>query len=92
MNSLPWVWATDYYQGKLHFMDREPRGPKRWYKREYKRAQIAAALKKVDGLIDDYRKERRESKRLSWVESIVQEFCGDQLSQPFVRTRRMPKM
>lgn len=92
MNSLPWVWANDYYRGKHHFMDREPRGPKRWYKREFRRAQIAAALKRVDGLVEDYRKERRDAKRLSWVEEVALEFCGEQLASPYVRKRILPKM
>jgi hypothetical protein len=92
MNSLPWVWANDYYRGKQHFMDREPRGPKRWYKREFRRAQIAAALKRVDSLVEDYRKERREAKRLSWVETVALEFCGEQLAAPYISQRRIPKM
>eukprot|EP00928_Gymnodinium_smaydae_P028026 TRINITY_DN21489_c0_g1_i1.p1 TRINITY_DN21489_c0_g1~~TRINITY_DN21489_c0_g1_i1.p1 ORF type:complete len:381 (-),score=62.44 TRINITY_DN21489_c0_g1_i1:31-1077(-) len=92
MNSLPWVWATDYFMPKQHFMDREPRGPKRWYKREFRRAQIAAALKRADSLVEDYRKERRDAKRLSWVETVALEFCGDQLAGPFVRQRRLPKL
>lgn len=92
MNSLPWVWATDYFQGKEHFMDREPRGLKRWYKREYRKAQIAEALKRADDMIEEYRKERRQVKRLSWVETIVMEFGGDQLAAPYVRQRKLPKM
>jgi len=92
MNSLPWVWSNDYFQGKQHFMDREPRGLKRWYKREYRKAQISEALKRADTMIEEYRKERREVKRLSWVESIVLEFAGDQMAAPYVRQRRLPKM
>ncbi|CAJ1429916.1 unnamed protein product [Effrenium voratum] len=92
LNSLPWVWSDDYYQGKLHIHDREPRGLKRWYKSEYRKAQIAEALKHADTMIEDYRKERREAKRLSWVESIVKEFAGDQLSAPYVRQQKKPKM
>jgi len=92
MNSLPWVWATDYFQGKEHFMDREPRGLKRWYKREYRKAQIAEALKRADDMIEDYRKERRQVKRLSWVETIVMEFGGDQMAAPYVRQRKLPKL
>eukprot|EP00933_Yihiella_yeosuensis_P009066 TRINITY_DN114850_c0_g1_i1.p1 TRINITY_DN114850_c0_g1~~TRINITY_DN114850_c0_g1_i1.p1 ORF type:complete len:329 (+),score=52.07 TRINITY_DN114850_c0_g1_i1:132-1118(+) len=92
MNSLPWVWSNDYFQGKQHFMDREPRGLKRWYKREFRKAQVAEALKRADQMIEEYRKERREVKRLSWVETIVLEFGGDQLAAPYVRQRRLPKM
>mmetsp|Transcript_123160 Transcript_123160/g.217084 ORF Transcript_123160/g.217084 Transcript_123160/m.217084 type:complete len:345 (+) Transcript_123160:74-1108(+) len=92
MNSLPWVWANDYYMGKQHFMDREPRGLRRWYKRDFRKAKIAEALKRADGLIEEYRKERREAKRLSWVEQLVLEFAGDQLAAPYVRQRRLPKM
>jgi len=92
MNSLPWVWANDYYQGKIHFMDREPHGPRRWYKKEFKKMQIAEALKRADSLIEEYRKERREAKRLSWVEDMVLEFAGEQMSSPYIRQRRLPKM
>lgn len=92
MNSLPWVWAIDYFQGKLHFMDREPLGPKRWYKKEFKKAAVAEALRRADTMIEEYRKERREVKRLSWVETITLEFAGEQLAAPFVRQRRLPKM
>lgn len=91
MNGLPWVWANDYFMGKLHFMDREPRGPRRWYKKEFRKAQVAEALKRADAMIEDYRKERREAKRLSWVEITALEFAGEQLAAPFVRERRMPK-
>lgn len=92
MNSLPWVWANDYFQGKQHFMDREPRGLKRWYKREFRKAQIAEAMKRRDQMIEEYRKERREKKRLSWIEDMVLEFAGEQLAGPYVRQRRLPKM
>jgi len=91
MNSLPWVWANDYYTGKLHFMDREPRGPKRWYKKEFKKAHVAEALKKADTMIEEYRKERREAKRLSYVEHIVLEFAGEQMAAPYIRQRRIAK-
>lgn len=92
MHSLPWVWASDYYRGKQHFMDREPQGPKRWYKKEFRKVQVESALKRADSLIEDYRRERREAKRLSWVENAVLEFAGEQLAAPFVRQRRLPKM
>lgn len=92
MHSLPWVWAIDYFQGKQHFMDREPLGPKRWYKKEFKKAAVAEALRRADSMIEEYRKERREVKRLSWVETITLEFAGEQLAAPYVRQRRIPKM
>ncbi|CAE7528715.1 Sugct, partial [Symbiodinium necroappetens] len=60
LNSIPWVWANDYYQGKLHYMDREPHGLKRWYRKEYRQAQVTEALKRADEMIEDYRKERRQ--------------------------------
>lgn len=92
MHSLPWVWANDYHRGKQHYMDREPRGPRRWYKKEFRKAQVAEALKKADSMIEDYRRERRDAKRLSWVEEAVLEFCGEQLAGPYIRRRRLPKM
>jgi hypothetical protein len=92
MHSLPWVWSNDYFDGKLHYMDREPLGKRRWYKREYRKAQIAEALKRVDGLVEEYRKERRQAKRLSWIESVVYEFTGSQMASSYVRQRKVPKM
>lgn len=91
MQSLPWVWANDYFQGRQHFMDREPRGLKRWYKREFRKAQVAEAVKRADSMIEEYRKERREAKRLSWIESMVLEFTGEQAASPYIRQRRLPK-
>lgn len=91
MHSLPWVWSNDYFQGKQHFMDRDPWGPKRWYKREFRKAHVAEALKKADDMIDGYRRERREAKRLSWVEEIVLEFAGEQLAGPYVRRQQFAK-
>lgn len=92
MNTLPWVWSSDYFAGKQHFMDREPRGLRRWYKKEYRKAQVAEALKRADAMIEEYRKERREAKRLSWIENMVLEFAGDQMAAAYVRQRRIPKM
>jgi hypothetical protein len=92
LQSLPWVWANDYFEGKQHFMDREPKGQRRWYKREFRKAQIAEALKRKDSLIEEYRKERRQAKRLSWVEQVVLEFGGSQIASPYVRQRKVPKM
>lgn len=92
MNSLPWVWANDYFRGKEHFMDREPRGQRRWYKREFRKAIVAEALKKREQLLEEHRQERREAKRLSWLETIVLEFAGEQLAAPYIRQRRLPKI
>merc|ERR1711974_417573 len=87
-HSIPWVWKDDFYRTKTHFMDREPKGPTYWYRKQFRAAQVSEALKRMDGLVDDYRKERREAKRLSWIERVVLEFAGEQLAAPYVRTRR----
>lgn len=92
VHTLPWVWANDYFQGKQHFMDREPRGMKRWYKREFRKAQVAEAMKHADTMIEEHRKERRESKRLSWIETMLLEFTGEQTAAPYIRQRRVQKM
>jgi len=92
MHTLPWVWSNNFYQQPQHFMDREPRGLKRWYKKEFRKAHIAEALKRADSMIEDYRRERRDAKRLSWVETIVLEFAGEQMAAPYIRQRRLPKM
>ena len=34
------------------------------------------SLKRADEMIEEYRKERRQAKRLSWVETIVKECLG----------------
>mmetsp|Transcript_29491 Transcript_29491/g.77993 ORF Transcript_29491/g.77993 Transcript_29491/m.77993 type:complete len:327 (-) Transcript_29491:271-1251(-) len=91
-HGIPWVWKDEFYRARTHMMDREPQGRTYWYRKQYRAAKISEALKKMDGLVEDFRKERREGKRLSWVERIVLEFCGEQLASPFVRTRRLPKM
>lgn len=91
-HSLPWMWSPSFFEGKLHYLDREPVGLRRWYRREFKQQQAAEAMKRRDQMIEEYRRERREKKRLSWIESIVQEFAGSEMAQPYVRTRRIPKM
>lgn len=92
MHTLPWVWSNNYFHPPLKFLDREPRGLKRWYKKEFRKAHIAEALKRADSMIEDYRKETRERKRLSWVETIALEFAGEQMAAPYIRQRRVPKM
>lgn len=92
LQSLPWVWANDYYRGKQHYMDRELLGLKRWYKRDYRKAQVAEAMRRMPSLKEEYRKERRDKKRHSWAETLAVEFAGDQQAAPFVRERRFPKM
>eukprot|EP00434_Breviolum_minutum_P018906 symbB.v1.2.016672.t1/scaffold1269.1/size127624/4 len=92
MNSLPWVWSNDYYQGRLHIWDWEPRGLKRWYKKHWRKAQVEEALKRADEMIEDYRKEKRQAKRLSWIETIVKEFAGNELAAPYIRQQKKPKL
>lgn len=92
MNSLPWVWSNDYYNQRLHIWDWEPRGLKRWYKKHWRKAQVEEALKRADEMIEDYRKERRQAKRLSWIETIVKEFAGNELAGPYIRQQKKPKL
>mmetsp|Transcript_9968 Transcript_9968/g.17926 ORF Transcript_9968/g.17926 Transcript_9968/m.17926 type:complete len:366 (-) Transcript_9968:45-1142(-) len=92
LNGLPWVWRSDFYESKLHYMDRRPKGPARWYRKQYRMAQAMEALRRADALVEDYRRERRDAKRLSWIETLVQEFAGEQLAKPFVRIRKRPKL
>jgi len=92
MNSLPWVWAKDFYHPPLHFMDRAPKGPKRWYKKEYRLAQIREAMRGMESLKEAYRKERREAKRLSWFEGLVHETVGDTIASNYMRRRKLPRL
>ena len=58
------------------------------------------SLKRADEMIEEYRKERRQAKRLSWVETIVKEclgashgllalrFAGTELASPYIRQQK----
>jgi len=92
MHELPWVWAKDFYHPPLHFMDREPQGPKRWYRKEFRLAKIREALRGMDALKHAYRKERRAAKRLSWFEQTVKETVGNDMASSHLRVRKIPKL
>jgi len=92
MNSLPWVWAKDFYNPPLHFMDRNPKGLKRWYKKEYRLAQIREAMRGMEALKEQYRQERKDAKRLSWFEQTVQETVGDTIASPYIRRVKRVKL
>ena len=72
-------------------MDRTPKGQKRWYKKEYRKLQIAEALRKMPQLVEEYRKERRAAKRLSWFEKSMVDLMGNAVTAPFIRKQQLPR-
>ncbi|KAL8427987.1 hypothetical protein Efla_004245 [Eimeria flavescens] len=105
LNGLEWVWVKDFYNQKLHFQDREPLGPKRWYIREFRgyacrgfslyscrQQQVKEAMRKMDDLVAEYRQEVRDKQRYNWFERVVHDFAGEQLSSEYLRKRKEPKI
>ena len=92
MHGLPWIYEKDFLKYKMHILDKEPIGPKRWYKREYRQAKIREAMRNMDALVQDYRKERREAKKKTWFEQIVQKLVGNQLASKYITERKLPKL
>ncbi|CDI81940.1 hypothetical protein, conserved [Eimeria acervulina] len=104
LNGLEWVWVKNFYKEKMHIRDREPLGPKRWYIREFRvsavemfgdchrQQQVKEAMKKMDDLVAEYRKEVRDKQRYNWFEKVVHDFAGEQLSSEYLRSRKEPKI
>ncbi len=92
MNGLPWIYKKDFRQHRIHTLDKEPVGPKRWYRREYRLAKIKEAMRGMDQLVADYRKERKLAKKKTWFEQIVQKLAGSQLSSKYIIERKLPKL
>ncbi|CAD7923813.1 unnamed protein product [Amoebophrya sp. A120] len=88
--SLPWVWARDFFNPPKHIHDREPKGRKYWRFREFRKIKVAEALRKMPQLIEEYRREKREAKRLSWFEDMMVKFCGKASAHTFIRKRKRP--
>jgi hypothetical protein len=92
MNGLPWIYRRDFLENKMHILDKEPVGPKRWYKREYRQAKIREAMRNMDQLVEDYRKERKEAKKKTWFEQIIQKLVGTQMSSKYITERKVVKI
>nr|CEL68975.1 TPA: BIR protein [Neospora caninum Liverpool] len=92
MNNLPWVWQKDFYEGKMHFGDREPLGPKAWYRKAYREERVKEAMRKMDDLVLDYRQENRDRRRYNWFEKVVHDFAGEEIATQFIRKRKEPKL
>ena len=92
MHGLPWIYRKDFLDNKMHILDKPPIGPKRWYRREYRQAKIREAMRNMDSLVQDYRKERREAKKKTWFEQIVQKLVGNQLASKYITERKLPKL
>jgi len=91
MNGLPWVWAKGYYSAKTHMGDREPLAPKKFYTREIRKERISEAMKTMDNLVVEYRKQVRERRRYSWWEKMVHGMAGDDTATKYIRKRVTPK-
>lgn len=92
MHGLPWIYKKDFLTHKLHILDKEPIGPKRWYKREYRLAKIKEAMRNMDTVLEDYKKEKQASKKKTWFEQIVQKLVGAQTASKYVTERKVPKL
>jgi len=92
MHGLPWIYERDFQAYKQHILDKEPLGPKRWYKREYRQAKIREAMRNMDSLVEEYRKERQTAKRKTWFEQIVQKLVGSQMASKYISERKLPKL
>jgi len=91
MNGLPWVWSKDYYKKKEHSSDREPLAPKAFYSREMRKEKIKEAMKNMDSLVAEYRKQAREKKRYKWSERMVYGMAGEDLATRYIRKRNVAK-
>jgi len=92
INGLPWIYKRDFTISKMHILDKEPMGPKRWYKREYRQAKIREAMRNMDTLVDEYRKERKAAKKKTWFEQIVHKLVGAQTASKYITERKLPKI
>ncbi|CDJ42669.1 hypothetical protein, conserved [Eimeria tenella] len=92
LNGLEWVWTKYFYKKKVHFQDREPLGPKRWYIREFRQQQVREAMRKMADLVAEYRQEVRDKQHYNWFERVVHDFAGEQLSSEYLRSRKEPKL
>lgn len=91
LHGLPWIYRKDFQTHKLHILDKEPIGPKRWYKREYRIAKIKEAMRNMDTLVSDHRTEQRAAKKKTWFEQIVQKLVGNQTASKYITERKIPK-
>jgi len=87
MNGLPWVWKKDFYTSKSHTLDREPLAPKKFYSKELRNERVKEAMKNMDNLVMEYRKQVREKRRYSWWERMVYGMAGEDLATNYIRKR-----
>lgn len=92
MHGLPWIYKRDFMANKLHILDKEPVGPKRWYRREYRQAKIREAMRNMDTLVEEYRKERQAAKKKTWFEQVVHKLVGAQTASKYITERKLPKI
>ena len=92
MHGLPWIYRRDFMVNKMHILDKEPIGPKRWYRREYRQAKIREAMRNMGALVEEYRKERQAAKKKTWFEQIVHKLVGAQTASKYITERKLPKI
>ena len=49
-------------------------------------------MRNMDGLVEDYRAERRDAKKKTWFEQIVQKLVGGQMASKYITERKLPKI
>lgn len=92
MHNLPWVWDKDFYNGKLHPREQEPTISKEAYHPPTDIEKTREALRNMSELKLQYVKERREKKRYTWWERVVQTMGGDQALEQYARVRKIPRL
>jgi len=86
--SLPWFWRKDFFDGRFHWRDREPKGLGWWYRQEFRRERIKEAMRTMDKKVEEYRINNRRVKRYSWFEQAVVDLAGSEVASDFLRQKR----
>lgn len=81
-HGIPWVWKKDFYEPKLHVRDREPLGKREWFFEEFRTARKAAAMRNMDELTAEYKKELH-AKKFKPLAKNFHDYMGPELSSKF---------
>ena len=91
MMGMPWIFHKDFGKVKTHYRDLAPKVRRRWVRRELRLAKIDQAVKNMDGLVEEYRKEKKAAKGNNWFEKVVNEIAGEQVAATWVRKPKVAK-
>eukprot|EP00920_Eleutheroschizon_duboscqi_P035908 GHVT01086872.1.p1 GENE.GHVT01086872.1~~GHVT01086872.1.p1 ORF type:complete len:148 (+),score=5.95 GHVT01086872.1:904-1347(+) len=86
ITGLPWIWGKNFYEQRMHILDHPPLGPKRWYRRQFKRLQIAAVLQNIDRNVHRSRERKWSGRQRQWFEDSSRKLLGV-AAKPFMVTK-----